>query len=98
MATKRATYTPEFELRAVPTATEQKVSVAEPARPLNVHEGRLYEWKKAHLKDGDAAFPESGHPTPAGEELRRLRAGLKRLGMERNILKKAAAFFAALTK
>jgi transposase len=58
----------------------------------------LHEWTKAHLQDGAAAFPGSGHQTPAEAELRQLRAEVKRLEMERDILKKATAFFAALTK
>jgi len=98
MEAKRKVYTPEFKLQAVMMVTEQHLSVAEAARRLGVHEGRLHEWKKAHLKDGAAAFPGSGRQTPAEEELRRLRADVKRLEMERDILKKATAFFAALTK
>ena len=45
MATKRATYTAEFKLQAVQMVTEQKLSVAEAARRLGVHESRLHEWK-----------------------------------------------------
>ena len=94
MEAKRKFYTPEFELAAVKMVTEQKLSVAEAPRRLGIHESRLHEWKKSHLKDGAAAFPGSGHQTPAEEELRRLRADVKRLEVERDILKKATAFFA----
>jgi transposase len=97
MATKRATYTPEFKLQAVRMITDQHLSVAEVARRLGVPENRLHEWKKAVLAKGADAFPGSGHLTPAEDELRRLRADVKRLEMERDILKKATAFFAALT-
>ena len=98
MDAKRKVYTPEFKLAAVKMVTEQKLSVAEAARRLGVHESRRHEGTKAHLSDGAAAFPGSGHQTPADEELRRLRAEVKRLEVERDILKKATAFFAALTK
>ena len=98
MEAKRKVYTPEFKLQAIKMVTEQKLSVAEAARRLGVHESRLHEWKKAHIKDGAAAFPGSGHQTPLEEENRRLRAEVKRLEMERDILKKATAFFAALAK
>ena len=98
MEAKRKVYTPEFKLQAVKMVTEQKLSVAEAARRLGVHESRLHEWKKAHLRDGAAAFPGSGHQTPLEEENRRLKAEVKRLEMERDILKKATAFFAALSK
>jgi transposase len=98
MATKRATDTPEFKLPAVPMATEQKRSVAEAAGRLGVQEGRRHEWEKAHLRDGAAAFPGSGHQTPAEAELRQLRAAVQRRETDRDILRKAAAFFAARTK
>jgi transposase len=97
MAGKRKVYTPEFKLRAVQMITEQKLSVAEVARRLGVTENRLHDWKKAVAKKGAGAFPGSGHLTPVEEELRRLRAEVKRLEAERDILKKATAFFAAQT-
>ena len=98
MAGKRKVYTPEFKLAAVTMVTEQKLSVAEVARRLGVTENRLHDWKKTVLKKGADAFPGSGHPTPVEEEVRRLRADVKRLEMERDILKKATAFFATQTK
>ena len=98
MARTRKTYTPEFKLAAVKMITEQKLSVAEVARRLGVTENLLHAWKKAVLKKGSDAFPGSGHLTPVEEELRRLRAEVKRLEMERDILKKATAFFATQTK
>ena len=88
MAGKRKVYTPEFKLQAVKMITEQKLSVAEVARRLGVTENRLHEWKKAVLRKGADAFPGSGHLTPVEEELRRLRAEVKRLEAERDILKK----------
>ena len=98
MKAKRKVSTPEFKAQAVKMVTEQKLSVAEAARRLGVHESRLHEWKKALLKDGEDAFPGSGRQSPLDEENRRLKAEVKRLEMERDILKKAPAFFAALSK
>jgi transposase len=98
MAGKRKVYTPEFKLQAVQMITEQKLSVAEVARRLGVTENRLHDWKKAIANKGVDAFPGSGHLTPVEEELRRLRADVKRLEMERDILKKATAFFATQMK
>jgi transposase len=89
MAGKRKVYTPEFKLQAVKMITEQKLSVAEVARRLDVTENRLHDWKKAVAKKGADAFPGSGHLTPLEEENRKLRAEVKRLEMERDILKKA---------
>ena len=97
MARTRKTYTPEFKLAAVKMITEQKLSVAEVGRRLGVTENLLHSWKKAVLKDGADAFPGSGHLAPVEDELRKLRAEVKRLTAERDILKKATAFFASQT-
>ena len=98
MAGSRKAYTPEFKLQAVQMVTDQKLSVAEAARRLGVGENLLHSWKKAVLKKGVGAFPGSGQLTPIEEENRRLKAEVKRLEAERDILKKATAFFAAQTK
>ena len=98
MSKVRGQYPPEFKLRAVAMMTDQGLSVAEVARQLGVSESRLHEWKKAVREKGPVAFPGTGHQTPLEEENRRLRADVKRLEMERDILKKATAFFAAHAK
>ena len=98
MAGTRKVYAAEFKLAAVTMITEQKLSVVEVARRLGVTENLLHSWKKAVLANEAAAFPGAGHPTPVEDELRRLRADVKRLEMERDILKKAAAFFATQMK
>ena len=94
MAGSRKVYAPQFTLAAVKMVTEQKLSVAEVARRLGVTENRLHDRNKAVLKKGADASPGSGHLTPLGEENRTLRADVKRLEVERDSLKKAAAFFA----
>lgn len=94
MPRPRSTYTAEFKLSAVKMITEQKLSVAEAARRLDVGENLLREWRKAFLANGDAPFPGHGNPAPADDELHRLRAENARLRAERDLLKKAAAYFA----
>ena len=98
MAGSRKVYAPEFKLQAVQMVTEQKLSVAEAARRLGVTENLLHSCRKAVLQKGVDAFPGSGHLTPVEEENRRLEADVKRLEAERDILKKATAPFAALTR
>ena len=98
MAGPHKVYAAAFKLPAVTTIAEQKLSAAEVARRLGVTENRLHSWKKAVLANGAAAFPGAGHLTPFEEENRTLRADVKRLEMERDILKKAAAFFATQMK
>jgi transposase len=94
MAGQRKVHTAEFKLQAVKMITEQKLSVAEVSRRLDVSESLLHTWKKAFREYGGDAFPGHGRLTPAEDELRRLRAENARLKAERDLLKKAAAYFA----
>ncbi len=94
MARPRTAYTAEFKLAAVKMIIEQKLSVAEVGRRLDVGETLLRDWRKAVLTRGPAAFPGHGNLRPAEEELRGLRAENARLRAERDLLKKAAAYFA----
>jgi transposase len=94
MPRKRSTYTAEFKLQAVQMIIQQKFSVAEVARRLDIGENLLRTWKKAFEERGDGAFPGHGNPSPADDELRRLRSENTRLRAERDLLKKAAAYFA----
>jgi transposase len=90
----RKTYTREFKVQALQLVTDQKLSVAEAARRLGIHENLLRSWKRGAAKLGADAFPGHGNATPAEDELRRLRAEVTRLRAERDLLKKAAAYFA----
>jgi transposase len=94
MARTRRTYTPEFKAEAVKLVTEQGYSVAEAARSLGLSDNLIRSWKQALEARGDQAFPGHGKLSPFEEENRRLRAENQRLLAERDILKKAAAFFA----
>ena len=94
MARRRRNYTREFMAEAVKLVTEMGNTLAEAARSLGIGENLLRNWKQALEKAGDDAFPGNGRLTAIEEELRRLRAENKRLQMERDILKKATAFFA----
>ena len=94
MARPRKSYTAEFKLQAVRMVTDRKLSVAEAARQLGIRENLLRLWKKAFLDRGADAFPGPGRLSPADEELHRLRAEVVRLRAERDLLKKAAAYFA----
>jgi transposase len=94
MARLRRTYTPEFKTEAVKLVTEQGYSVAEAARSLGLRDNLLRNWKQAFEAQGPQAFPGPGKLPAVEEELRRLRADNQRLRAERDILKKATAFFA----
>jgi transposase len=91
----RKTYTREFQLQAVKMMADQNLSIAEVARRLGVGENCLRTWRAAAREKGEAAFPGQGIPSPAEDELRRLRLEVQRLRAERDLLKKAAAYFAS---
>lgn len=90
----RKTYTREFKLQAVRMLTERRLSVAEVARQLGVGQNCLRNWRAAEQQQGASAFPGQGNLSPAEDELRRLRTEVQRLRAERDLLKKAAAYFA----
>jgi transposase len=94
MARRRRIYTCEFKVEAVKLVTEKGYSVAEAARTLDIGETLLRSWKHTFENEGSQAFPGHGKLPAIEEELRQLRADNKRLLMERDILKKATAFFA----
>ena len=94
MAKKRRVYTREFKVEAVKLITEKGYSVSEAARSLGLGQTLLRSWKLKLKQEGDQSFPGHGKQSPFEEEIRQLRAENKRLQMERDILKKATAFFA----
>jgi transposase len=94
MAKTRRSFTREFKIQAVKLVTEQGYSYAEAARQLDIRDTQLRLWKKQFEAEPQHAFPGNGNRTPLEGELERLRVENKRLQSERDLLKKAAAFFA----
>ena len=94
MTQKRKQFSKQFKIDAVKLVTEQGYNVSEAARNLGIHHSSLRRWKKQLETNGNQAFPGKGHMSPEKEELARLRKEVKKPRMEREILKKAAAFFA----
>ena len=92
--TKRRAFTKQFKMDAVKLVTEQGYNFSEAARNIGIDPSVLRRWKMQFETEGFDAFPGKGHMTPENEELFRLRKENKRLRMERDILKKATAFFA----
>ena len=88
MSSKR--YPEEFKMEAVKQITERGYPVAEVAARIGVSQHSLYEWIKRY------GLPEAQRIEEQGQsaEIRRLKAELKRVTEERDILKKAAAYFA----
>jgi len=91
-------YPPEFRAKAVRLAEESDKPLAEVARDLGIAYQTLYDWvsrsRKAKARQGQG--PDE--PLTAEEEVRQLRRQLDEVTMERDFLKKAAAYFAKVTK
>ena len=90
----RRKFTAEFKAEAVALSRQAGMTVAQAASDLGLTAGQLYRWQKELAKLGGEAFPGNGRLRPAEEELARLRRENAQLRMERDILKKATAFFA----
>lgn len=90
MKSKR-TFSREYKLAAVKKIVQQGQSYSEVAKDLGVGDGLLRNWRKKFEAEGAVA---AGPSISTDEELRRLREENRRLKMERDILKKATAFFA----
>jgi transposase len=84
-------YSEEFKKEAVKQVTERGYSVSEVAKRLGTTTHSLYAWLK---KYGEASPRQAGKDDLAAENAR-LKADLKRMTEERDILKKAAAYFAS---
>ena len=91
---ERRRFTREFKVEAVKLVRERGVSVRQAARDLNVHENVLRKWMKEFCADPQHAFPGHGQMKPEQLEIERLRREVQKLKAERDILKKAAAYFA----
>ena len=96
--TKRKKYTKEFKLDAISLVRDQNISVAEASRNIGVSPQMLGRWIKEDKNEDGQAFRGNGKLTPDQEEIRKLKFQVKRLEMEREILKKATVFFAKETK
>ena len=92
--TERKHYSKEFKQGAVRLVTEQHRSVADVSRSLGISAWSLSRWVKAATEEGADAFRGNGHRTSLEQEIFELRQQVKRLEEEKEILKKAAAYFA----
>ena len=88
-----SSYSPQFKQDAVKLAVESDQSVAQTARDLGVNANSLYTWIKKYHHPEPSSSKGSGEKHPH-EELKRLRRENAQLKEERDILKKAAAYFA----
>jgi transposase-like protein len=90
---QRRIFSREFKLAAVKKVIEQGLSATEVARDLGIRSTLLHNWKRLFQMDGTLE-QEVLASTTVDAELKRLREENRQLKMERDILKKATAFFA----
>lgn len=88
MSSKR--YTDEFKLEAARQVLDRGRRVDEVCEALGVSRDSLYAWVRQHRQ----ALPAKSAQADQASEIRRLNAELRRVTEERDILKKAAAYFA----
>ena len=98
MGRVRKRYPKEFKLEAVRQLQSGEHSLTELSRRLSVSAQELIRWRKEVETKQDDAFPGSGKQSGDAGEIARLRRELARVTEERDILKKAAVYFAKESK
>lgn len=90
---RRRKFDAQFKQDALRLIQESKRSISDIARELSVRPELLYRWKSEFATDPENAFPGKGHSKPEQDQVRQLEQELARVRQERDILKKALAFF-----
>ncbi len=91
---KRKSYSREFKKEAVALITEKEYSIAEASRNLGIEYSVLRRWKNQLSDDPQNAFPGKGNRNPGDQAFQDIQRELERVKEERDILKKALAYFA----
>jgi transposase len=94
MIKSRRTYDKEFKQEAVRLVVEEGRKAVEVERNLGIGIGTVGRWVREYKEDPAYAFPGKGRLKAPDEEMHRLKVELKRVKQERDILKKALAYFA----
>ena len=94
MERQRRTHSREFKKEAVTLVVEHGYSCAEAGRSLGVNGALIGRWKRQLEDNATEAFPGKGKRTAEQQRIHELEKENRRLRMEKEILKKATAFFA----
>ena len=95
---ERKQYSKEFKQGAVRLVTEQGRSISDAAQSLGIPPWSLSRWVSSSKKEDKDAFRGKGNRTAQEQEIFDLRQRVKQLEEEKDILKKAAAYFASNLK
>ena len=93
MTRTRQQFSSEFKREAVSLVVDQGYSLAEAGRSLGIRGNLIGRWRRQLEADEASAFPGKGKLAPDQQRIRDLEAENRRLKMEKDILKKATAFF-----
>ncbi len=93
MKKERRTFSPEFKQEAVALVVDHGYSYADAGRSLGVRGNLIGRWKRELEDDASEAFPGKGKRTAEQQRIHELETENRRLRMEKEILKKATAFF-----
>ena len=94
MKQTRKKYDTAFKVEAIRLVIEEGRKISEVERNLDISRGTLARWVREKKADPEEAFPGKGRLKAKDEEIRRLRAELKDTKEERDLIKKALAYFA----
>ena len=90
----RRVFTAEFKHEAVKLVRDRGMTVTQASKDLDLHVNVLRKWVKDAKENSGSAFPGRGRQRPDDAEVSRLRRELAKTKAERDILKKAIAYFA----
>ena len=93
MKKERRTFSQEFKQEAVALVLDQGYSYAAAGRSLGINGNLVSRWKRQLEDEASAAFPGKGKRTAEQQRIHELETENRRLRMEKEILKKATAFF-----
>src|SRR5512138_1553021 len=94
MGKHRRSYDAEFKREALRLLLSSGKRVEDLARDLGIHPSLLWRWRRQLEEAGENALAGEGPGLSPGEEVERLRRELEQVKLERDFLKKAAAYFA----
>jgi transposase len=89
----RRRFDAQFKKDALNLIQESNRKITDVARELGIRPELLYRWKSEQTADPEHAFPGKGHMKPEEEYVRRLERELAQARQDRDILKKALAYF-----
>lgn len=92
----RKQYAKDFRVEAAKMVVEQGMTQADVAKDLGVNGPTLCRWVQEYRASGDGGFPGKGRLRPQDQRIKDLETQLQRVTMERDILRKATAYFAKL--